>query len=153
MKYDTLRNINILKAAISETQRIRSVVPLGIPHGSSESVRLGNYEIPRKSMIIPLQWAVHMNPIDWPDPEHFNPYRFLLKDGSYKAPSQFIPFQTGKRMCPGDELGKMILHLYAGHILRAFKISLPRFEQISFDGTCGITLTPPAYHLMFERRE
>ncbi|XP_055389918.1 cytochrome P450 306a1, partial [Condylostylus longicornis] len=145
-----LENIPFLRACISETQRIRSVVPLGIPHGTiRDTIIQGNLKIKQNSMIIPLQWAVHMNEKIWNDPETFNPYRFINEEGHYISSQNFIPFQTGKRMCLGDELARMILLLYAGSILRNFNLSLPPFENINFEGECGITLTPPNHTFIF----
>jgi cytochrome P450 len=46
-------------------------------------------------MIISLQWAVHMDPDQWLEPELFIPERFLAPDGRYNKPECFIPFQTG----------------------------------------------------------
>lgn len=46
-------------------------------------------------MVIPLQWALHMDPDVWEDPEVFRPQRFLAEDGSLLKPPEFIPFQTG----------------------------------------------------------
>lgn len=146
-----LESIVYLRACISEVQRIRSVVPLGIPHGVERDISVGDYFLKKGSMILILQWAIHMNPEVWSEPEQFRPERFLNADGEYMAPAQFIPFQTGKRMCPGDELARMMLTLFAGRILRRFHVQLPSGEddQMNMDGECGITLTPKHYKLRF----
>lgn len=113
-----------LEAAIAEVQRIRSVTPLGIPHGTSEvfipneqarwkynlynytnciiccmivqDVEIGGYDIPCGAMIVPMQWAIHTDPAYWRDPLEFRPDRFLSEDGTFFKPESFLPFQNGK---------------------------------------------------------
>nr|ASX93985.1 cytochrome P450 CYP306A1 [Zygaena filipendulae] len=134
-----------LMATICETQRIRSIVPLGIPHGSMETAYLGGFQIPKGTMIVPLQWALHMDPVVWEDPESFRPSRFLDADGSLLKPRQFIPFQTGKRMCPGDELSRMLTSSLVVQILRRRRIRLASEppSTVAMQGSVGVTLTPP----------
>lgn len=148
-----LEPIVYLRACLSEVQRIRSVVPLGIPHGVERDVTIGDYFVQRGSMVLVLQWAIHMNPEVWPEPEQFRPERFINADGEYAAPAQFIPFQTGKRMCPGDELARMVLTLFTGRILRRFRVQIDRQEEVSMEGECGITLAPAHYKLRFSKLE
>lgn len=83
-----------------------------------QDTTLQGYYIPKNAMIIPLQWAVHMDPDVWMDPYKFDPGttrrinffyystdlnhfkltdRFLDSDGKFSAPSAFIPFQTGSQ--------------------------------------------------------
>lgn len=85
-----------LRATIAETQRIRSIVPLGIPHGTLLTTTLNGYVIPKGSMIIPLQWAIHMNESNWTKPDMFNPNRFIDENGMFFTPSNFMPFQVGE---------------------------------------------------------
>ncbi|KAH8368377.1 hypothetical protein KR084_010672 [Drosophila pseudotakahashii] len=148
---EELEPLTYLRACISETLRIRSVVPLGIPHGSKEDFTMGDYHIKRGSMIVSLQWAIHMDPVAFPEPEEFRPERFLTPEGAYAAPPQFIPFSAGNRMCPGDEMARMMLTLFAGRILRHFHLELPRFCKVDMEGESGITLTPVPHRLRFTR--
>ncbi|XP_051157558.1 cytochrome P450 306a1 isoform X2 [Leptopilina boulardi] len=141
-----------LEAAIAETQRIRSIVPLGFPHGSIKDSKICGYDIPKGSMIIPLQWAVHMDSRFWSEPEKFKPERFLAEDGSLAKPEAFLPFQSGKRMCVGDELARMILLFFTAHILQSFTLSTPADILPDTEGDCGITLSPKPHHLIFTPR-
>lgn len=54
------------------------------------------YHIAKGTMVIPLQWAVHMDPSKWKDPETFRPENFLTEQGHFYKPTDFFPFQTGK---------------------------------------------------------
>ncbi|KAH8287664.1 hypothetical protein KR054_011321, partial [Drosophila jambulina] len=149
---EELEPLAYLRACLAETQRIRSVVPLGIPHGCERDFTVGDYRIKGGSMIVSLMWAIHMDPRAFPQPEEFRPERFLGPDGGYVAPPQFIPFQVGKRMCPGEELARMVLTLFAGRILRRFHLEVaPSSRDMDMAGESGITLTPAAYKLRFTR--
>ncbi|KAH8344926.1 hypothetical protein KR067_010971, partial [Drosophila pandora] len=148
---EELEPLAYLRACISETQRIRSVVPLGIPHGCERDFTVGDYRIRGGSMIVSLQWAIHMDPVAFPDPEQFRPERFLDESGAYVAPPQFVPFQTGKRMCPGDELARMMLTLFTGRILRRFHLEMAEDCTVDMNGESGITLTPEPYKLRFNK--
>ena len=46
-------------------------------------------------MIVPLQWAIHMDSRFWPEPEKFKPQRFLTEEGNLSKPEAYIPFQSG----------------------------------------------------------
>lgn len=94
--FSDLSKFPYTRSSVAEAQRIRSVVPVGIPHGTVDEMEIGGYVIPKGTMIVPLQWAVHMNPEVHKDPETFNPLRFLNEEGNYEPPFEFIPFQTGE---------------------------------------------------------
>ncbi|ALC49374.1 phm [Drosophila busckii] len=149
---EELEPLVYLRACLSEVQRIRSVVPLGIPHGVERELSVNGYRLEEGTMVLILQWAIHMNPEYWPQPEQFRPERFINANGEYAAPAQFIPFQTGKRMCPGEELARMMLTLFAGRLLRRFHVQLaPGQDDLSMEGETGITLTPQHYKLRLSK--
>ncbi|XP_050079482.1 cytochrome P450 306a1 [Anopheles maculipalpis] len=143
-----------LRATIAEVQRIRTVVPVGIPHGTTKEITVAGFKIPANTMIMPLIWAVHMNPTLFDAPNIFKPERFLDPEGRFTTPSCFLPFQVGKRMCLGDELARNILHLYVAHIVHHydwFSIAPEDATTIDLTGACGITLTPPDYRIIFSK--
>ncbi|KAL1400253.1 hypothetical protein pipiens_007585 [Culex pipiens pipiens] len=140
-----------LKACVAEAQRLRTVVPLGIPHGTVSDTNIAGFKIPKGAMIMPVLWAVHMNPDLWSNPDRYNPDHFLDESGQYVAPAHFLPFQTGKRMCLGDELARMILYLYTARIFWHFELDVFDGKAVDLTGICGITLAPPAYEIIFKK--
>lgn len=95
----TINDINdlpLLEASIAETQRIRSVIPTGIPHGCLNDTEINGYFIPKNTMIIPLQWSIHMNDKIWLEPNKFNPLRFINDECRYIKSEYLIPYQTGE---------------------------------------------------------
>lgn len=95
LSLNDLWKLPLVEASIMEAQRIRSVVPVGIPHGSLDYLEIEGYKVPPNTMLIPLQWAIHMNEDIFPDPERFDPHRFLDEDGNLCRNDYFMPFQTG----------------------------------------------------------
>lgn len=57
--------------------------------------------------------------------------------------------KSGKRICVGEELARMMLFLFAGRILQEFEITPPPEDNLDLTGDCGITLTPKPQRLMF----
>ena len=86
-------------AVLSEVQRISDVAPFALPHGTLEDTTLLGYTIPKGSVIIPNLASVHQDPTLWPNPEQFNPGRFLDEQGKYRKPDEFIPFGIGTYVC------------------------------------------------------
>ena len=84
-------------ATILEIQRMATILPLGFVHSSGVDTTLGDYSIPKGSMVISNLWAIHHNPEIWQNPEEFNPGRFLDADGHLREKEELIPFSTGKK--------------------------------------------------------
>ena len=63
----------------------------------------------------------------YPDPETFNPARFLTTDGTVdpSVPDPAQVFGFGRRICPGRYFAQTALFLYVSHMLAAFNIEKP----------------------------
>ncbi|KAK4287002.1 hypothetical protein Pmani_039916 [Petrolisthes manimaculis] len=142
------------QASILETQRLRSILPLGIPHGATQDLTINGYRVPKGTMLLPLLWHIHHDPEYWPDPYVYRPERFLGEGGQLVKHVAFMPFQTGRRMCIGDEFARMILFAFTTTLLGRLRVGLG--DEVrgdpAADPVCGISLTPRPFTLTFTPR-
>ncbi|XP_062055749.1 cytochrome P450 2U1 isoform X2 [Lepus europaeus] len=141
------------EATIMEVQRLTVVVPLAIPHMTSENTVLQGYTIPKGTVIIPNLWSVHRDPAIWEKPDDFYPGRFLDDQGQLIKKETFIPFGIGKRVCMGEQLAKMELFLMFVSLMQSFKFALPEdSEKPVLTGRFGLTLAPHPFNVIISKR-
>uniref|UniRef100_A0A1D1Y4L7 Cytochrome P450 71A1 n=1 Tax=Anthurium amnicola TaxID=1678845 RepID=A0A1D1Y4L7_9ARAE len=122
-----LPNLPYLKLVVKEVLRLRPSVPLPLPHESMEDVRVAGYDVPAKTMVFINVWAIARDPQKWgDDPEAFRPERFECSSLQYKGQDfQYIPFSSGRRICPGMTLGVSAVELALANLLHCFDWELP----------------------------
>ncbi|XP_040482152.1 cytochrome P450 2U1 [Ursus maritimus] len=141
------------EATIMEVQRLTVVVPLAIPHMTSEKTVLQGYTIPKGTVVLPNLWSVHRDPAIWEKPDDFYPNRFLDDQGQLIKKETFIPFGIGKRVCMGEQLAKMELFLLFVSLMQSFTFALPRgSEKPLLTGRYGLTLAPHPFNIIVSKR-
>ncbi|KAI4297270.1 hypothetical protein L6164_037164 [Bauhinia variegata] len=82
-------------------------------------------DINHAGLTIPKGWkifwaitATNKNPMFFPDPEIFDPSRFL---GNGPAPYTYIPFGSGPRTCPGKDYTRFVVLTFIHHLVTKFK--------------------------------
>ena len=89
-------NMPFTDAVLQEVQRIASVAPLGLPHSTNRQVNFRQYTIPKDTLVFGNLHSVFYDPKLFPEPEKFNPDRFLEAGGAMvKRLDEFIPFGIG----------------------------------------------------------
>lgn len=123
-------------ALVSEVFRWRSAIPLGgPPHAPTKDDVYKNMLIPKGTTLIGNVWAIHRNPQDYPDPDEFNPDRFLQQNGKSGMKDVFT-FGWGRRQCSGQPLAEQGIWFTIVELLWAFTMRSVD-EQVSLRITCG----------------
>lgn len=69
---------------------------------------LAGVEVPENSLVILSPWLVHRHESAWPEPERFDPTRFLDADGSRRrdiaTDAAYLHFGAGPRLCIGRDM-------------------------------------------------
>ncbi|KAK5730067.1 hypothetical protein LTR15_000001 [Elasticomyces elasticus] len=117
--YSDSSSLPILRAVIKESMRWRPVLSGGFPHSSTKDDIYDGYHIPQGALIVPNQWAILREAELYPDPDSFQPERWLESSyPTYQEPlsvypnlKRFAAFGHGRRICPGLEVTEKALLL------------------------------------------
>lgn len=69
---------------------------------------LDGYELCKGLTVIINPYLVHRDPKHWPNPEEFQPDRFLPENMAGRHPFAYLPFSAGARNCMGKLLSLSI---------------------------------------------
>ncbi|MBA0604431.1 hypothetical protein Godav_017091 [Gossypium davidsonii] len=121
IELNDLNQMKYLKCVIKETLRLHPPVVFLVRRGTSEAVKLGNYDIPPDTTVFINVWAIQRDPIWWENPEEFIPERFENSRVDFKGQDfQFIPFGCGRRDCPGMPFAIASLEYLVANLLFRF---------------------------------
>lgn len=157
--YDLLNSLTYLEAVINETLRMYPplieserectedyVLKVNTPHLGKRDIF-----IPKGTGIVIPIYAIHYMEEYFPNPETFNPERFLPANKDQLVPYTFLAFATGPRNCIGMRFAYMEMKLALVNILSRYRISLsPKTaDPIKFSSSPAL-LTPKEIVLKFD---
>ncbi|EYU25445.1 hypothetical protein MIMGU_mgv1a018354mg [Erythranthe guttata] len=133
-----------LRAVVKETFRFHPVVLFLIPHKANANVEMNGYIIPKDAQILVNIWAMGRDSSIWSNADMFEPERFLDSKIDYKGHDfEFIPFGSGRRICPGMPLAHIMVHLMVASFIHNFKWKLEpgmKSEELDLSEMFGLSL-------------
>ncbi|XP_057783137.1 cytochrome P450 84A1-like [Salvia miltiorrhiza] len=146
-----LEKLTYLRCVIKETLRLHPPIPL-LLHETATDTSVHGYRIPAKARVMINAWAIGRDKTTWVEPNTFNPARFLKSDApDFKGSNfEYIPFGSGRRSCPGMQLGLYALELTVAHLCHAFNWELPnqmKPDDLDMNDLFGLT-APRAVQLV-----
>ena len=140
---DLLESMVYTRAVVKETLRYRPPVTM-VPYIVKKDFPVvDNYVVKKGSMIIPTVWPSTHDPEAYPNPDSFDPERWITGDAD-KQSKNWLVFGTGPHYCLGQTyaqlnlmamIGKASMHLnwehHATPISEDIKVFATIFPQVS----------------------
>ncbi|MDE2929221.1 MAG: cytochrome P450 [Acidobacteriota bacterium] len=134
---EQVAGLGYLDSVIKETARLNPVLPIAARYLGMD-MRIGNHELPAGSIVLPCIYLTHRQPELWPEPEAFNPDRFL---GRRVDPYTFFPFGGGVRHCLGAAFASYEMKIVLARVLSRVTLRLDPRHTVRVVRR-GITFAP-----------
>ena len=130
-----------LNAVVSESLRLNPIVA-DVLRVLKEPMDLGEFRIPAGYAVAPAISLAHYNETVFPDPERFDPSRFIDKRYS---PGEYLPFGGGVRRCAGAAFALHEMAIVLGTLFARYELELretkpvvPKRRNITIGPSTGI---------------
>ncbi|MCB9759784.1 MAG: cytochrome P450 [Alphaproteobacteria bacterium] len=150
--YAQVMKLKTVTAVLKETLRLWPPAPAFTRRARADTVIGQRYAITTRDDVIVFIPKLHRDPSVWgPDPERFDPDRFLGGAEVGRPMHAFKAFGTGQRACIGRQFALVEATLVLGMLLQRY-----RFEadpDYTLHAATGTTLKPEGLTLKVRRRE
>lgn len=143
--FDDLDNLPRTYAVVAEALRLRPPAWI-IGRWLDAELRVSGWDLPRGSVVLASQYAMHRDERYWTDPLEFLPQRWLTEDGRFdeKAPGvprgTWFPFGFGTRRCIGEQFAWTEAVVLLATLARRWRVEVLVAEDIPMQS--AITLRP-----------
>lgn len=112
----------------------------GFERQAIEADQAGGYRIEKGTIVGILPYVLHRNPRHWPNPESFDPDRFLPERSAERPRYAYLPFGGGPRQCIGNAFAMMEAQIVLAMIARRYRLENVAGHPFALDPT--VTLRP-----------
>ncbi|KAJ5817497.1 cytochrome P450 [Penicillium robsamsonii] len=158
---NTIHNLKIMDSAIKETQRLQPVSRILMRRLATEHIKLKDGTVIRKGNIVGVTIHHMWDPELYPNPEKYDPYRFLrMRDTpgqehmahAVATSTEHMGFGHGNAACPGRFFAIATVKVVLCHILLRYDLKADDSE-IPRSLTSGIScIANPMAQIMVKRR-
>ncbi|KAG1840961.1 cytochrome P450 [Suillus tomentosus] len=133
--FEDVQRLTELHAFMHESLRWRPVVPLGFPHRATRDIIWvceidKGLRIPAGATVYGCHWSISHDATAFPDPENFDPQRWVEPCGRIRPGLKSFPFGFGRRVCPGQYLASDSILITLACLFWAFRILEPKDAPI-----------------------
>jgi cytochrome P450 len=118
-----LPQLDYTRRVIEEAMRLHPAVT-GVERVANEDDVIDGYHVPKGALIAVMMWTLHRNPEYFPNPNHFDPDRFLPEAVARRPKHAYLPFGAGPRICIGNSFAMMEAQVLLARISQRFRLLL-----------------------------
>ncbi|XP_062969022.1 cytochrome P450 4F3 isoform X2 [Cynocephalus volans] len=128
IEWDDLAQLPFLTMCIKESLRLHPPVTVISRCCTQDIVLPDGRVIPKGVTCLISIFGTHHNPVVWPNPEVYDPFRFDHENLKGRSPLAFIPFSAGPRNCIGQTFAMTEMKVALALTLLHFRV-LPDDEE------------------------
>lgn len=132
--FEDLTRLTYTRMVVDETIRLNTPAWQTMRRCISDDV-LGGFHVPGGSDVYINFLTLHRHPDIWPDPDRFDPDRFLPENVKDRPRYAYIPFASGPRNCIGKHFALAELMIIVISVLQRYRVRLA-------DGHPPVTMQP-----------
>jgi len=116
-----LDELEYLECVIKESLRLLPSVPF-IAREVQQDFTYRNYQLLKGTTAVIFLYFIHRDPEQFPNPDQFDPDRFLPENSQNRLPYAYVPFSAGSRNCIGQRFALLEEKIVLSSILRRFRL-------------------------------
>ncbi|EFA01322.2 cytochrome P450 monooxigenase CYP4H10 [Tribolium castaneum] len=116
-----LQEMKYLEMVLKEAQRLYPSVPV-IERRLEVDCNIGGYDFPKDTFLSLFIYGMHHNEKYFPEPEKFDPNRYLPENQAKRHNYAYVPFSAGPRNCIGQKFAMLEMKTTIAKIVKHFKI-------------------------------
>lgn len=124
-----LSELRFTEATLKESMRIYPPV-WSIGRSCDVPDEIAGARLPKGSLVFLSPYVTHRNPRLWPEPERFDPLRFLSPEIESLPKYAYFPFGGGPRICIGNSFAMMEARIILAALASRFSLSLHPEQRV-----------------------
>jgi cytochrome P450 len=128
---DDLPKLSLARRVMDETLRLYPPI-WGFPRDAIADDVIGGVRIEAGATVMTCPFVTHRRPELFPDPERFDPDRFLPEPSAARPRFAYFPFGGGPRQCIGNHFALLESHLFLTMALQRYRIDIDPHRLAEF---------------------